>query len=57
MWMVFVLIIGPKVRKYTKTLTLEKDKAKQHKPNPKAVIFQRKMSCLMWDSNPRHSAF
>ena len=32
-----------------KTYTLEKDKTKQHKPNPKAVIFRRKMSFLVWD--------
>ena len=30
------------------------NKAKQHS-TPKAVTFPRKMSCLGWDSNPRHS--
>ena len=30
------------------------NKAKQHS-TPKAVTFPRKMSCLRWDSNPRHS--
>ena len=31
-------------------------KAKQHN-SPKTVIFQRKIGCLRWDSNPRPSAF
>ena len=30
------------------------NKAKQHS-TPKVVTFLRKMSCLGWDSNPRHS--
>ena len=30
------------------------NKAKQHS-TPKAVTFLRKISCLGWDSNPRHS--
>ena len=34
--------------------TQQKDKATQHNL-PRAVTFQRKISCLGWDSNPQHS--
>ena len=37
------------------TTTQQKGKATQHN-SPKTVIFQRKIGCLRWDSNPRPSA-
>ena len=38
------------------TLTQQKGKATQHN-SPETVIFQRKIGCLGWDSNPQPSAF
>ena len=37
------------------TTTQQKGKATQHN-SPETVIFQRKIGCLGWDSNPRPSA-
>ena len=41
-------------RKKEASKVKQTNKAKQHS-TPKAVTFPRKMSCLRWDSNPRHS--
>ena len=41
-------------RKKEASKVKQTNKAKQHS-TPKAVTFPRKMSCLGWDSNPRHS--
>ena len=38
------------------TTTQQKGKATQH-TSPKTVIFQKKIGCLGWDSNPQPSAF
>ena len=49
------LIIHEMLRKTRQgNTTQQKDKATQHN-SPKAIIFQRKISCLGWDLNPRPS--
>ena len=55
-YMDMTLIIHEMLRKTRHGNTAQqKDKATQHN-SPKAGFFQRKISCLRWDSNPRPSA-